>query len=99
MNARPGIMEGVDARIDRSRQAIATRLIDAYDSAMMIDPITAEHPEFDVEAAYDVLRRIEQDRCARVGGPSAARSGSRITTLWERYGVSGPMWARYGIAR
>ena len=84
----------MDSRIDRSRQAIATRLIDAYDSAKMIDPITAEHREFDVEAAYDVLRRIEQDRHARGWRPVGCKIGFTNQTLWERYGVSGPMWAR-----
>ncbi len=42
--------------------AIATRLIRAYDSATQIAPITDEDPTFDVAAAYDVLREIENRR-------------------------------------
>lgn len=76
------------------RAAIAQRLIDAYDARALIDPISASDAEFDTAAAYDVLHLIEADRRARGWRPVGRKVGFTNRTIWELYGVTGPMWAR-----
>jgi 2-oxo-3-hexenedioate decarboxylase len=74
--------------------AIASRLIRAYDTATQIAPITDGDPTFDVAAAYDVLREIEQRRRIVQGWqPVGRKIGFTNTTIWSRYGVYQPMWA------
>ena len=74
--------------------AIATRLIKAYDTAMQIAPITDAEPDFDVPAAYEVLREIENRRQISQGWQKVGRKiGFTNTTIWPRYGVYQPMWA------
>jgi len=74
--------------------AIATRLIDAYDRAVTLPPITAAQPGFDVAAAYDVLAEIERRRIDAGWRPVGRKIGFTNRTLWERYGVDRPMAAR-----
>ena len=74
--------------------AIATRLITAYDTATTIAPITQADPTFDVPAAYEVLREIENRRRITQGWRTVGRKiGFTNTTIWPRYGVYQPMWA------
>jgi 2-oxo-3-hexenedioate decarboxylase len=74
--------------------AIATRLIRAYDTATQIAPITDADPAFDIPAAYEVLREIENRRRISQGWQTAGRKiGFTNTTIWSRYGVYEPMWA------
>ncbi|MEP7183915.1 MAG: fumarylacetoacetate hydrolase family protein [Betaproteobacteria bacterium] len=74
--------------------AIAARLIAAYDSVTQIPPITADHPDFDVPTAYEVLREIEARRRIAQGWQAVGRKiGFTNRTIWPRYGVYQPMWA------
>jgi 2-oxo-3-hexenedioate decarboxylase len=77
-----------------ANERIARSLIDAYDARTLLDPITAVEPGFDTEAAYDVLHIIERDRLARGWLPVGRKIGFTNRTIWELYGVAGPMWAR-----
>jgi 2-oxo-3-hexenedioate decarboxylase len=74
-------------------QGIANRLLDAYENARLIDPISATEPDFDNVAAYAVLDRIavlrEQQGWVRVG----RKIGFTNRTIWEQFGVDRPMWA------
>jgi 2-oxo-3-hexenedioate decarboxylase len=82
----------VSARHDIA--GIASRLIRAYDTATQIAPITEGDPGFDVPAAYEVLREIENRRRIVQGWrPVGRKIGFTNTTIWERYGVFQPMWA------
>jgi 2-oxo-3-hexenedioate decarboxylase len=73
--------------------AIATRLIAAWDGATTLPPITASQPDFDVAAAYAVLREIEARREAAGWRPVGRKIGFTNRTIWPRYGVYQPMWA------
>ena len=74
-------------------EAIADRLMAAYDSATTLAPISESEPGFDVATAYEVLAEIERRRRAQ-GWQSAARKiGFTNRTIWARYGVYQPMWA------
>jgi 2-oxo-3-hexenedioate decarboxylase len=78
----------------RDIAGIASRLIGAYDAVTQIAPITDADPTFDVAAAYEVLREIENRRRIVQGWRSVGRKiGFTNTTIWERYGVFQPMWA------
>lgn len=82
------------AAFDRARvAAIADRLIDAYDQAQMLEPITASDASFDVPAGYAVLREIQARRHASGWRPVGRKIGFTNRTIWDRYGVDRPMWA------
>jgi 2-keto-4-pentenoate hydratase len=74
--------------------AIARQLIDAQDRATTIPPIAATAPDFDVDAAYDVLLEIESRRIAQGWRPVGRKIGFTNRTIWPRYGVFQPMGAR-----
>jgi 2-oxo-3-hexenedioate decarboxylase len=73
--------------------SIASRLIAAYDSATTLAPITASDADFDVTAAYAVLREIEARRRAQGWIRVGRKIGFTNRTIWPRYGVYQPMWA------
>jgi 2-oxo-3-hexenedioate decarboxylase len=74
-------------------EALAERLIGAYDNATMLAPLSASVPGFDVVAAYQVLAEIERRRIAQGWQPAARKIGFTNRTIWARYGVYQPMWA------
>ena len=83
-------------------EAIATLLMDAYDRRETLPPITHEHPDFDIDAAYDVLSAIEQRRRASGWRSVGRKIGFTNRTLWPRYDIWQPMWAsmwEHGIYR
>lgn len=75
------------------RAGIVTRLIDAYDSASTLAPISAGHPGFGVDDAYAVLAEIESRRRRQGWRPVGRKIGFTNRTIWPRYGVYQPMWA------
>ena len=80
--------------MDRARiVALADRLMDAYDGASTLDPITASDPSFDVPTAYAVLHEIHTRRVANGWRPLGRKIGFTNRTIWTRYGVDRAMWA------
>jgi len=80
--------------VDQARvAAIADRLIDAYDRAQTLEPITSSDTSFDVPAAYAVLREIQARRAASGWRPVGRKIGFTNRTIWGRYSVDRPMWA------
>jgi 2-oxo-3-hexenedioate decarboxylase len=77
-----------------STQEIATELIDAYDALALLAPFSARGAAFYSDTAYEVLLHIERDRHARGWQPVGRKIGFTNRTIWELYGVPGPMWAR-----
>ena len=73
--------------------AIADRLIDAYENATTLEPMSAARAEFDTEAAYAVLDRIATRRSAEGWVPVGRKIGFTNRTLWSLFGVDRPMWA------
>jgi 2-keto-4-pentenoate hydratase len=73
---------------------IAGRLIVAYDGVTSLAPITASQPDFSVMDGYAVLARIEDRRIAQGWQPVGRKIGFTNRTIWPRYGVEGPSWAR-----
>jgi 2-oxo-3-hexenedioate decarboxylase len=80
--------------VDRAAiESLAGTLIDAYDNAQMLAPISASRDDFDVGAAYDVLLAIEARRRAQGWRSCGRKIGFTNRTIWPRYGVDRPMWA------
>lgn len=75
------------------RDALATRLLAAFDAGTPLSPLTAEDPAFDVPAAYDVLAEIDRRRRARGWQAVGRKIGFTNRSLWSRYNVDRPMWA------
>jgi 2-keto-4-pentenoate hydratase len=73
--------------------SIADRLIEAYDSAGMLAPISASVAEFDIAEGYRVLAEIDRRRRAQGWQPLGRKIGFTNTTIWSRYGVAAPLWA------
>lgn len=77
-----------------STPEIAAELIAAYDARSLIEPFSMRGEGFDSDVAYDVLHHIERERDARDWRPVGRKIGFTNRTIWELYGVAGPMWAR-----
>ena len=73
--------------------SIAGALIAAYDNVSTLPTITSVHPDFDVHAAYRVLRIIEARRRLQGWRPVGRKIGFTNRALWPRYGVDRPLWA------
>jgi 2-keto-4-pentenoate hydratase len=74
-------------------ESIADRLVDAYENASMLDPVSATAVGFDSATAYAVLDHIASLR-VRAGWKRVGRKiGFTNQTIWDRYGVDRPMWA------
>jgi 2-keto-4-pentenoate hydratase len=76
-----------------SIEAIAERLMECQDRALLLPPITAGDPAFDVARAYDVLGAIVSRRQAQGWRLVGRKIGFTNRTIWARYGVDRPMWA------
>ncbi len=73
--------------------AIARDVLAAFDEATPLPSFSATHVDFDVAAAYEVLREAERMRRARGWRPVGRKIGFTNRTIWPRYGVYRPMWA------
>jgi 2-keto-4-pentenoate hydratase len=78
----------------RDLSRVTAALLDAYHRGATIPPVSAGDPGFSVGQAYDVLRAIEHRRRSDGWTPAGRKIGFTNTTIWERYGVDRPMWAR-----
>lgn len=73
--------------------AFATELINAYDSATMLAPLTKRARDFDVAAAYAVRGEIDARRRAQGWRSAGRKIGFTNRTLWPRYDIWEPLWA------
>ena len=73
--------------------AIATELLDALDRGVLIEPITARHPDFDAAAAYQVGAELLCRRRTRGERAIGRKIGFTNRTIWPEYGVYTPIWA------
>ena len=73
--------------------AFATELINAYDNATMLAPLTKRGGDFDVTAAYAVRGEIDARRRAQGWRPAGRKIGFTNRTLWPRYDIWEPLWA------
>ncbi|MCF3933211.1 hydratase [Acuticoccus sp. M5D2P5] len=82
-------MEQANAADAERAETIAAELDAALGAPRQIDPISLRYPGFGLADAYKVAARLN----ARRGGRRVGRKiGFTNRTIWERYGVDGPMW-------
>jgi len=73
---------------------IASRLIAAHDAVAELAPITALSPDFSLTDGYAVLDIIEKRRTAQGWQPIGRKIGFTNRTIWPRYNVDAPVFAR-----
>jgi 2-oxo-3-hexenedioate decarboxylase len=79
-----------DADVARAAEA----LLDARRHAVCLTPPSRQWPGFDVAAADRVAREIDRRRVAAGEVPRGWKIGFTNRTIWPRYGVYEPIWAR-----
>lgn len=72
--------------------AIAGELMEILGTDRQIEPFSARYPGFGLAEAYGVVAEVKAMRVARGETPVGRKIGFTNTTIWPRYGVSGPMW-------
>ena len=77
-----------------NHDAIAGRLIEALDNATEMSPISAGDPSFTIPDGYRVLDIIETRRRAQGWTPVGRKIGFTNRTIWPRYGIGEPLFAR-----
>jgi 2-oxo-3-hexenedioate decarboxylase len=84
-------MEGL-AMTPETLDRLAGDLVDLLGTGRQIPPISRDHPELDLPAAYAIAARVRDLRRARGERPVGRKIGFTNTTIWDRYNVTGPMW-------
>jgi 2-keto-4-pentenoate hydratase len=72
---------------------IARELLTAYDQGQLIATPCASNPDFDSNAAYDVVAEIVRLRRARGETPVGRKIGFTNRNIWQEYGATSPIWA------
>ncbi len=73
-------------------EALADRMLAAYDAAECLPLPSAGEPAFDLAEAYVVADAIRARRIARGERPVGYKIGFTNRGIWERYGVYAPIW-------
>ena len=71
---------------------LAEKLIAANDGALLVPPFTQQHPGLTPDGGYAAARALHEHRLSRGWKPVGRKVGFTNTTIWKRYGVTGPMW-------
>ncbi|MDF3040990.1 MAG: Hydratase/decarboxylase, partial [Thermomicrobiales bacterium] len=73
-------------------QTIADEAFAVLNTGRQIVPFSAHYPAFDLDDAYHVTAAVRAMREARGETPIGRKLGFTNRTIWDEYGVSGPMW-------
>lgn len=73
-------------------QAIASRIKAAQDHTQQIAPLTSQHRDFDIGAAYAVAHRLHRARLAEGAVAVGRKIGFTNAALWPVFGVREPIW-------
>jgi len=71
---------------------LAKELIDLHDRPRLVVPFSKRYPELTVDAGYAAARQLHAHRLARGWKLVGRKNGFTNRSLWQRYGVSEPMW-------
>lgn len=72
---------------------LAITIEDARRSASLVERFTDRYPDLELPQAYDVLQRASMLRGAATGArPVGRKIGFTNMTIWDLYGVYGPIW-------
>jgi 2-keto-4-pentenoate hydratase len=73
--------------------AAAREIKAAQDQARQIEPFAGRIEGFDLDAGYEVARRVHADRLAEGARALGRKIGFTNYGMWTRYGVCDPIWA------
>ena len=71
---------------------LAKELIDLHDRARLVAPFSSRFPGLTAETGYAAARQLHAHRLAQGWKLAGRKNGFTNRSLWERYGVDGPMW-------
>jgi 2-oxo-3-hexenedioate decarboxylase len=71
----------------------ARRVIDAFDSSTLIEPLTTDDPDLDETGAYAIAAAVHAQRVARGERPVGRKIGFTNRTVWPLFGIDRPNWA------
>ena len=74
-------------------ESAARRVVDAFDSATLIEPITDGDPALDERGAYRIAAAVHALRTARGERPVGRKIGFTNRTVWPLFGVDRPAWS------
>lgn len=74
--------------------AVAEALLDARRRAVCLTPPSRQWPDFDLGVADRVAAEMDRRRIAAGEAPRGWKIGFTNRTIWPRYGVHEPIWAR-----
>lgn len=74
--------------------ALARDIKAAQDRAASIAPVTARHPRFGLDEAYEVAARIHRARLAEGAQAAGRKIGFTNPAMWAALGVDFPVWGR-----
>lgn len=75
-----------------TRDALATRLLQAWDSASLTAPLSSQIEGFSLQSAWQVADELLQRRQARGEHIAGWKIGFTNRSIWDRYGVHAPIW-------
>jgi len=85
-------LKAAQARASPDLDAITRELKRAQDRVEQIEPFTRRFPEFDLQTAHAVSRRVGEARRAEGFVPVGRKIGFTNSSLWPVYGVHAPIW-------
>ena len=72
---------------------VARRVVDAFDSMTLIQPLTDDDPELDEAGAYAIAAAVHAQRVARGERPVGRKIGFTNRTVWPLFGIDRPNWS------
>jgi 2-keto-4-pentenoate hydratase len=71
---------------------LAKELIDLHEHPRLMPPFSSRFPGLTAETGYAAARQLHAHRLAQGWVLAGRKNGFTNRGIWERYGVSGPMW-------
>lgn len=73
-------------------EAVASETFSLIGSPRQIVPFSRRYPDFDLAAAYEAVALLRDKRKARGEKPVGRKIGFTNRSIWQGYGISGPIW-------
>ncbi len=77
---------------NHDQRTLVAQLLKAQDQASQLAPLSAQAPDFDIEAAYAVAEQIHQARLAQGDVAAGRKIGFTNAAMWAKFGVQEPVW-------
>ncbi|MCB1503454.1 MAG: hydratase [Hyphomicrobiaceae bacterium] len=71
---------------------ISAELMELLGTEKQVDPFSRRYPDFDLNAAYEIVAQVRDLRLARGEKPVGRKIGFTNRSIWAGYGISAPIW-------